>query len=117
MTLRGLEDRSFRKSLDGYTALGPRMVTADEIKDPGKMGLKLWLNGELKQDSTTQFLNYDILRLIEFASSFCRLYPGDLLYTGTPGGIGQLVPGDVMRVVCPEIGAMEIAVRQHVVGG
>ena len=40
------------------------MVTAGEIKDPGKMGLKLWLNGELKQDSTTQFLNYDIPRLI-----------------------------------------------------
>lgn len=117
MTLRGLEDRSFRKSLDGYTALGPWMVTPDEIKDPNNMGIKLWLNGELKQDSTTQFLNYDIAKLIEFASSFYRLYPGDLYYTGTPAGIGQVVPGDVMRVECPEIGTMEIAVRQHSVGG
>jgi 2-keto-4-pentenoate hydratase/2-oxohepta-3-ene-1,7-dioic acid hydratase in catechol pathway len=117
MTLRGLEDRSFRKSLDGYTALGPWMVTPDEIADPNNMGIKLWLNDELKQDSTTQFLNYDIARLIEFASSFYRLYPGDLYYTGTPAGIGQVVPGDALRVECPEIGAMEIAVRQHVVGG
>ncbi len=117
MTLRGLEDRSFRKSLDGYTALGPWMVTPDEVKDPNNMEIKLWLNGELKQDSTTQFLNYDIAKLIEFASSFYRLYPGDLYYTGTPAGIGQVVPGDVMRVACPEIGTMEIAVRQHNVGG
>ena len=117
MTLRGLEDRSFRKSIDGYTALGPWMVTADEIKDASKIGIKLSLNGELKQDSTTEFLNYDIPRLIEFASSFYRLYPGDLYYTGTPAGIAQVVPGDVMRVESPEIGAMEIAVRQHEIGG
>jgi 2-keto-4-pentenoate hydratase/2-oxohepta-3-ene-1,7-dioic acid hydratase in catechol pathway len=117
MTLRGLEDRSFRKSIDGYTALGPWMVTADEIEDAGKIGIKLSLNGEVKQDSTTAFLNYDIPRLIEFASSFYRLYPGDLFYTGTPAGIAQVVPGDVMRVESPEIGAMEIAVRQHQTGG
>jgi 2-keto-4-pentenoate hydratase/2-oxohepta-3-ene-1,7-dioic acid hydratase in catechol pathway len=117
MTLRGLEDRSFRKSPDGYSVLGPWMVTADEIKDPGKIGIKLSLNGEVKQDSTTEFLNYDIARLIEFASSFYRLHPGDLIYTGTPAGIGQVVPGDQMRVESPEIGAMEIAVRPHEVGG
>ena len=117
MTLRGLEDRSFRKSLDGYSVLGPWMVTADEIKDPRKIGIKLSLNGDVKQDSTTEFLNYDIARLIEFASSFYRLHPGDLIYTGTPAGIGQVVPGDTVRVESPEIGAMEIAVRQHEIGG
>ena len=93
------------------------MVTADEVKNPARMGLKLWLNGELKQDSTTEFLNYDIPRLIEFASSFYRLYPGDLYFTGTPAGIAQVVPGDRMRVECPDIGAMEIDVRQHEIGG
>ena len=96
MTTRGPEDRSFRKSIDGYSVLGPWFVTADEIKDPGNMPLKLDVNGEVRQDTNTSQLIYDIPKLIEFASSFYTLHPGDLIYTGTPEGVGPVVPGDLI---------------------
>ena len=68
MTARGKEDRSFRKSIDGYSVLGPWMVTADEIPDPDDLTLTISVNGELKQSSNTKQLIYDCRRLIEFAS-------------------------------------------------
>ncbi len=98
MTVRGPEDRSFRKSVDGYAVLGPWMVTADEIPDPDDVIITLHNNNELKQTADTKDLIYDIGRLIEFASSFYTLYPGDVYYTGTPHGVGQVKPGDVLRI-------------------
>src|SRR4249919_1524262 len=98
MTARGQEDRSFRKSVDGYAVLGPWMVTADEIPDPDDVTITLHLNNELKQTADTKDLIYDIGRLIEFASSFYTLYPGDVYYTGTPQGVSPVKPGDVLRI-------------------
>ena len=89
MTVRGKEDRSFRKSVDGYAVLGPWMVTSDEIPNPNDVPLSLHVNDELRQDSNTSYLIYDIGRLIEFASQFYTLYPGDIYYTGTPEGVGD----------------------------
>src|SRR5215471_12251005 len=86
MTCRGGEDRSFRKSIDGYSVLGPWFVTADEIANPDDVTVTLTVNGVLKQTADTKDLIYDISRLIEFASSFYTLYPGDVYYTGTPQG-------------------------------
>jgi 2-keto-4-pentenoate hydratase/2-oxohepta-3-ene-1,7-dioic acid hydratase in catechol pathway len=114
MTVRGREDRSFRKSIDGYAVLGPWFVTADEIADPDALPLSLMVNGETRQDSNTKMLIYDCRRLIEFASSFYTLYPGDLIYTGTPEGVGPVKPGDT--IVCrssPELGELKIVVRAH----
>jgi 2,4-didehydro-3-deoxy-L-rhamnonate hydrolase len=114
MTVRGREDRSFRKSIDGYAALGPWMVTADEIADPDALPISLTVNGETRQDSNSKMLIYDCRRLIEFASSFYTLYPGDLIYTGTPEGVGPVKPGDV--IVCrssPVLGELRITVRAH----
>jgi 2,4-didehydro-3-deoxy-L-rhamnonate hydrolase len=114
MTVRGREDRSFRKSVDGYAVLGPWMVTADEIADPDKVPLELTVNGETKQKSNTSQLIYDCRRLIEFASEFYTLYPGDLVYTGTPDGVGPVKPGDV--IICrsaPVLGELKITVRGH----
>lgn len=117
MTTRGPEDRSFRKSIDGYSVLGPWFVTADEIKDPGNMPLKLDVNGEVRQDTTTAQLIYDIPKLIEFASSFYTLYPGDVYYTGTPEGVAPVKPGDTIRVVAdPALGVLEIKCRAHEIG-
>ncbi len=79
ITVRGREDRSFRKSVDGYAVAGPWMVTADEIADPDKLPITLTVNGEVKQKSNTSDLIYNCRRLIEFASEFYTLYPGDLL--------------------------------------
>jgi 2,4-didehydro-3-deoxy-L-rhamnonate hydrolase len=114
MTVRGREDRSFRKSVDGYAVLGPWFVTADEIPDPDAVPISLTVNGEKRQDSNTSQLIYNCRRLIEFASEFYSLYPGDLLYTGTPEGVGPVKPGDV--IVCrsaPVLGELAIKVRAH----
>ena len=114
MTVRGPEDRSFRKSCDGYSVLGPWMVTPDEIPNPADVPLTLYVNDEKKQESNTSFLIFDIPRLIEFASAFYTLYPGDVYYTGTPEGVGPVKPGDWIRAVSlPQLGELKIQVRAH----
>jgi 2-keto-4-pentenoate hydratase/2-oxohepta-3-ene-1,7-dioic acid hydratase in catechol pathway len=113
MTCRGGEDRSFRKSIDGYSVLGPWFVTADEIANPDDVTGTLTVNGVLKQTADTKDLIYDIGRLIEFASSFYTLYPGDVYYTGTPQGVSPVKPGDVLRGKCDQVGEFEITVRAH----
>src|ERR1700683_1898086 len=117
MTVRGREDRSFRKSVDGYAVLGPWFVTADEIPDPDAVPISLTVNGEKRQDSNTSQLIYNCRRLIEFASEFYTLYPGDLLYTGTPEGVAPVKPDDL--IVCrstPVLGELTIKVRAHQIG-
>ena len=111
MTLRGSEDRSFRKSIDGYSVLGPWLTTADEIADPNKLAFQLSVNGRTKQDSNTEFMVYDMQRLIEFASSFYTLYPGDVFFTGTPEGVGPVLPGDEIRVRADPLGELTTKVR------
>ena len=106
MVIRGPEDRSFRKSCDGYAVLGPWMVTADEIPDPDDVPLLLKVNGEVRQETNTKELVYGVRRLIEFASSFYTLYPGDVFYTGTPEGVGPVKPQDIITVESPLIGEM-----------
>jgi 2-keto-4-pentenoate hydratase/2-oxohepta-3-ene-1,7-dioic acid hydratase in catechol pathway len=113
MTCRGGEDRSFRKSIDGYSVLGPWFVTADEIANPDDVTVTLTVNGVLKQTADTKDLIYDVGRLIEFASSFYTLYPGDVYYTGTPQGVSPVKPGDVLRGKCDQVGEFEITVRAH----
>ncbi len=114
MTVRGPEDRSFRKSCDGYAVLGPWMVTADEIADPDDVPLTLDVNDQRRQDTNTKHMIYDLRRLIEFASSFYTIYPGDIYYTGTPEGVGPVKPGDVIRArSVPALGELRIAVRAH----
>jgi 2-keto-4-pentenoate hydratase/2-oxohepta-3-ene-1,7-dioic acid hydratase in catechol pathway len=111
MTVRGVEDRSFRKSCDGYAPLGPYFVTADEIPDPNNVDFTVHLNGKLQQDAHTKDLIFDIERLIEFASEFYTIYPGDILFTGSPPGVSEVHPGDVMHCACPLIGEMDVKVR------
>ena len=113
MTCRGGEDRSFRKSIDGYAVLGPFMVTADELPDPDNVSFALSVNGHIRQNSNTKHLVYGVRRLIEFASSFYTLYPGDVYYTGTPAGVGPVRPGDVVTVESSAIGRMDVEVRAH----
>jgi 2-keto-4-pentenoate hydratase/2-oxohepta-3-ene-1,7-dioic acid hydratase in catechol pathway len=115
-TVRGSEDRSFRKSIDGYSPVGPWMVTADEIANPDDLTATLHVNDELRQTAQTRDLIYDIGRLIEFASSFYTLYPGDIYFTGTPEGVGPIRPGDILRAKCDPIGELAIKVRAHEAG-
>lgn len=111
MTTRGPEERSLRKSVDSYAVLGPWFVTADEVPDPENMAFWLTVNGEPRQKANTRDLILDIGALVEFASSFYSLQPGDLLYTGTPEGVGPVVPGDLIVTEFEGIGRMEVAVR------
>lgn len=111
MTTRGPEERSLRKSIDSYSVLGPWFVTADEIARPGNLGFSLTVNGQTKQAANTRDLILSIGELVEFASSFYSLLPGDLIYTGTPEGVGPVVPGDIIVTEFEGIGRMEVAVR------
>lgn len=111
MTVRGTEERSLRKAIDSYSVLGPWLVTADEIADPDKLDFSIHVGDEERQHSNTDKLIFDCRRLIEYGSSFYTLYPGDVIMTGTPEGVGPVVPGDVMRCYCEGIGKMDVAVR------
>jgi 2-keto-4-pentenoate hydratase/2-oxohepta-3-ene-1,7-dioic acid hydratase in catechol pathway len=117
MTARGPEDRSFRKSIDSYSVLGPWLVTADEIPDPDNVPLTISVNGEVKQNSNTRHLIYDCRKLIEWGSTFYTFHPGDVLFTGTPEGVSPVKPGDTMRARIEPIGEMTIPVRAHRPGG
>jgi 2-keto-4-pentenoate hydratase/2-oxohepta-3-ene-1,7-dioic acid hydratase in catechol pathway len=110
MSVRGKEDRSFRKSLDTYSVLGPWLVTADEIPNPDSLALKLTVNGKPRQESNTNRLLYDVRKLIEWASQWYTLYPGDILYTGTPEGVGPVQAGDTMECTIESIGSMTVNV-------
>jgi 2-keto-4-pentenoate hydratase/2-oxohepta-3-ene-1,7-dioic acid hydratase in catechol pathway len=111
ITVRGPEERSLRKSIDGYTVLGPWFVTADEVSDPAGLDLELKVNGEARQRANTRDLIIPIPELIAFASSFYTLMPGDVLLTGTPEGVGPIAPGDVLDASISGIGTMRVRVR------
>ena len=111
MTVRGTEERSLRKAIDSYSVLGPWLVTADEIGDPDEIGFSLHVGDELRQESNTNMLIFDMRRLVEYASSYYTLYPGDVIMTGTPEGVGPVQPGDVMHCRADRIGRMDVAVR------
>jgi 2-keto-4-pentenoate hydratase/2-oxohepta-3-ene-1,7-dioic acid hydratase in catechol pathway len=113
MSVRGAEERSFRKSADTYTTLGPWLTTADEITDPEKLDLWLTLNGETKQRSSTGAMTVGIRRMIELASSCYTLHPGDILMTGTPEGVGAVTAGDVIVAGCNGLGNMTVPVRSR----
>ncbi len=101
MTARGGEDRSFRKSIDGYTVLGPWMITADELPKPADVPFTLHVNDEKRQDSNTSFLIFDIPKLIEFASKFYTLTRRPLLHRHA----GRRRPGEARRLGADELAA------------
>ncbi len=111
ITIRGPEERSFRKSPDTYTVLGPWLVTADELKDPSRLAFTIAVNDEIRQDANTDDLVLGVRELIELASSFYTLHPGDVILTGTPQGVGRVLPGDVLRARMDGIGEMRVDVR------
>ncbi|RIQ35040.1 FAA hydrolase family protein [Bordetella avium] len=110
MTVRGAEDRSMRKSLDTYSVLGPWLVTADEIADPQRLGLRLSVNGADRQVANTSEMILHIAEQIAWASRFYTLEPGDVIMTGTCDGVGPVVAGDVMHAEIEGIGAMTVSV-------
>lgn len=108
----------YGKSLDGSCPTGPVLVTADEVSDPGRLGIRLRLNGETKQESDTARMIHDVPSIIETLSRIMTLEPGQIVATGTPPGVGYarepkefLRPGDVMESEIDGIGTLSNSVR------
>ncbi|MCZ6666458.1 MAG: fumarylacetoacetate hydrolase family protein [Gammaproteobacteria bacterium] len=102
------------KSFDTHCPFGPWLVTADELGDPHDLALKTWINGELRQDSSTSQLVYDCFEQVETLTQAFTLEPGDLILTGTPSGVGigfkprrYLQVGDSVKVEIENIGHIE----------
>jgi 2-keto-4-pentenoate hydratase/2-oxohepta-3-ene-1,7-dioic acid hydratase in catechol pathway len=103
----------FGKSLDGFTPMGPCIVTADEISFPPRLAIRSYVNGELRQNSTTDLLITGIADILAELSSGITLLPGTILATGTPAGVGMgfdppkfLRPGDVVECEIEGIGTL-----------
>lgn len=81
------------KNCETFNPFGPWLVTAEEVADPQALGLRLWVNGELKQDGSTSDMVFGVAHLVHYLSQFMTLYPGDVVNTGTPAGVALGVPG------------------------
>ena len=123
VTYRELQRRTIEwlqgKTVEGTLPMGPWLVTSDEIPDPAGMDIKLTLNGQEMQHSNTANLVFTVPFLIEFLSELMTLEPGDIILTGTPGGVGFardpqvfMKDGDVVRVEIDKIGALENRVKK-----
>jgi 2-keto-4-pentenoate hydratase/2-oxohepta-3-ene-1,7-dioic acid hydratase in catechol pathway len=111
---------SLGKSFDTHAPMGPWIVTADEVGDPHALGLRCLVNGEVRQNSNTANLVFDIWQQVEHLSVGMTLEPGDCLFTGTPGGVGAamdprqfLKAGDVVRCEVDGLGAIEARMVQE----
>lgn len=97
------------KNCATFNPLGPVLRTADEVADPQALGLRLWVNGELKQDGTTADMIFGVHEVVAYISQFMTLYPGDVVNTGTPAGVGLgagtfLAAGDVVALEIDGLG-------------
>ncbi len=102
------------KSFDTHAPFGPWIVTADEVGDPHALGIRCFVNGEQRQNSNTKNLVFNVFDQIALLSEVMTLEPGDVIFTGTPGGVGfaakppaYLKAGDLVRVEIDRIGALE----------
>ena len=104
-------DWTKHKTFEGSCPLGPWIVPASDIGDPQNLDLKLWVNDVLKQDSNTKDMIFNVAEQIERLSDAMTLYPGDLILTGTPAGVGSargefLKPGQVVKIWIEKIGTL-----------
>lgn len=94
------------KCSDGFCVLGPQLIPRDQVANPGQLSLKLWVNGELRQENTTANWVRDIAQLLAEISEFMTLHPGDVLITGTPEGRVDVLPGDRVEVEIDGVGRL-----------
>jgi len=121
VSARDLQGRELQwtraKGADTFCPYGPWITTADEVPDPHVLRLRTWVNGDLRQDSSTADLIFGVPELVAFLAQTCTLEPGDLILTGTPSGVGMalrppafLASGDVVRIEIEGLGAIEHSV-------
>jgi 2-keto-4-pentenoate hydratase/2-oxohepta-3-ene-1,7-dioic acid hydratase in catechol pathway len=112
VVVRGKEERVMRKSFDSFCPMGPYLTTADEVPRYDDIALELKVNGELRQKANTRDLIVGVPEMIAMASSVMTLYPGDVIASGTPAGVGPLRSGDRVTIRIAGVGEMALDVRQ-----
>jgi 2-keto-4-pentenoate hydratase/2-oxohepta-3-ene-1,7-dioic acid hydratase in catechol pathway len=120
MTARDLQDIAKKKGLpwtiakgfDTFAPLGPLMPASD-VDDPQNLALHLRINGELRQEGHTRDMLFPVARLIAYCSSIFTLMPGDLLYTGTPDGVGPVQPGDKLEATIDGFPPLRVKVKRE----
>jgi len=117
VTCRDLQNRDGQwtrcKSFDTFCPLGPWIVTDIPIDEAGNLNLRTTVNGEVRQDANTNLMLHGIAALVAHVTAFTTLYPGDILLTGTPAGIGEILPGDQVSVSIERIGTLTNPVVQE----
>ena len=94
------------KNRDGCTPIGPWMVDRDDVPDPMALGLRTRVNGKVVQQGTTADMIFDVPYLVEYLSSFMTLSPGDVILTGTPQGLAEVLPGDIVETEIDSVGCL-----------
>ncbi len=118
VTYRDIQRRTLQwlqgKTVDGSAPMGPWLITSDELTNPSGLGVVLTVNGEVRQKTNTENLVFSVQKLVSFLSNLVTLEPGDVVLTGTPGGVGVamdpptfLKDGDVVRIEIDQVGALE----------
>jgi 2-keto-4-pentenoate hydratase/2-oxohepta-3-ene-1,7-dioic acid hydratase in catechol pathway len=105
-----------RKSYDTFCPLGPYIVTRDAVPDSANIDLELTVNGEIRQKANTRDLIVDIPNMIHMAASVMTLYPGDVIASGTPAGVGPLHANDRVVIKITPVGSMSLGVVQSTGG-
>src|SRR4051812_42841092 len=118
VTYRDIQRRTLQwlqgKTVDGSAPMGPWLITSDELTNPSGLGVVLTVNGEVRQKTNTENLVFSVQKLVSFLSNLVTLEPGDVVLTGTPGGVGVamdpptfLKDGDVVRIEIDQVGVLE----------
>jgi len=110
ITVRSAADRSRRKSYDGFSPLGPWIVTTDEIGDGSDLDIRLTCGGAVRQQVNTSDMITPVPAIVAYASSVMTLLPGDVLFTGAPPGVGPIAPGERLEMTISRIGSMSATV-------
>jgi len=117
VTCRDLQNKDGQwtrcKGFDTFCPLGPWIVTDIPIDKAGNLNLRTTVNGEVRQDANTNLMLHGIAALVAHVTAFTTMYPGDILLTGTPAGIGEIVPGDSVSVSIESIGTLTNPVVQE----
>lgn len=123
VTYRDIQRRTLQwlqgKTVEGSAPMGPWLVTSDELTEPSGLGVRLTVNGEERQKTNTENFVFDVPYLVEFLSNLMTLEPGDIVLTGTPGGVGFamdpqvfLQDGDVVKIEIDQVGYLENKVKK-----
>lgn len=101
-----------RKSFDTFCPVGPYIVTSDEVSSPAGLQMELTVNGEVRQRANTRDMIVDIPAMIAMASAVMTLYPGDIIASGTPAGVGPIDAGDRVGIQIENVGSMLLTVSR-----